>query len=219
MAKGKGLTFPPLVKQWTVKGEASWPGAEYTRRTRLKTRFEQEFSAEFLDELKETLGEKGFESFTKEMQPSVNRKLTRGKPAAESGHRAIQPAYTLRRADGPIDPDEDNPLAGTTLSLSGHVSKTKVPGNMFTKHGPVRGARLNGGDARASTRPSAPSPPSLAFGRCPSTCLTIARRWTRSHRGSTSMAGRRRTPSTWALASSTRTSRRAASDAVERTAT
>ena len=180
--KGRGLTFPPLVKQWTVKGEASWPGAEYTRRTRLKTHLSEDVSAEFIDEMRTTLGA-NFEAFESAMQPCVNRKLTRGKPPAESGHRAIQPSYTLPRANAPLDPQEENPLAGSTRSLSGHVSKTKVPEHMYTKHGPVRCMHL-----RASRRPSAhtedantaerlrASPCVLHYGRCPSTCSKTARR-------------------------------------------
>ena len=132
--KGKGLTFPPLVKQWTVKGEASWPGAEYTRRTRLKTQLDTDFSAEFVDDLKETLG-KNFDEFANAMGPNINRKLTRGMPPSEKGHRPIQPQYQLRRAGEPDG--DDNPLAGTTMGLSGHISKIKVPEISHTTHGPV----------------------------------------------------------------------------------
>lgn len=135
--KGKGLTFPPLVKQWTVKSDASWPGAEYTRRTRLKTHLSEEVSSEFMEEMRVNLGDANFEHYREAMQPGINRKLTRGNPPPEQGTRPIQPAYVLRRSDAPLDPEE-NPLAGTTLSLSGHMSQTKIPDNMYTVWGPVR---------------------------------------------------------------------------------
>lgn len=134
--KGRGLTFPPLVKDWTVKGEPNWPGAEYTRRTRLKTQLTEDLSPDFIDELRETLGA-NFEAYEAVMQPVVNRKLTRGMPPAEKGDRKIKPAYVLPRGETPLDSDEPNPLASTTLSLSGHLSKTKVPECMYTPHGPV----------------------------------------------------------------------------------
>ena len=133
--KGKGLTFPPLVKQWTVKSDASWPGAEYTRRTRLKTHLSEDVSNEFMEEMRETLGEAHFKHYEEAMQPAINRKLTRGKPPAEKGKKAIQPAYILRRTDEPLDSTEENPLAGSTMSLSGHFSKSKIPDNMHSPWG------------------------------------------------------------------------------------
>ena len=47
----RGLAMD-IDDQWTVKSEADWPGAEYTRRTRLKTRCEEPYNAAFLDEVK-----------------------------------------------------------------------------------------------------------------------------------------------------------------------
>ena len=141
--KGKMLSFPPLVKKWTVKGEPNWPGAEYTRRTRLKTNLDptHPFSAEFVDEMRELLGE-NYDHYASALQPAVNRKHTRGKPASESGHRPIAPPYVLPRANrdpnaAERDLDAPDPLAGTTLSLSGHLSKTRQSDNMYTKFGPV----------------------------------------------------------------------------------
>ena len=54
--KKNQLAFPPLTKGWTVKSEASWPGAEYTRRSRLKTKCEEPLGAAFVEELQATLG-------------------------------------------------------------------------------------------------------------------------------------------------------------------
>jgi hypothetical protein len=110
--------------------------AEYTRRTRLKTQLDQDVSAEFEAELRDLLGA-NYEHYSEAMHPTINRKLTRGAPPAESGDRKIQPQYQLRRADGPMGPDDEDPLASTTLSLSGHVSKSKVPGIMYGPFGPV----------------------------------------------------------------------------------
>lgn len=56
------LSFPPLVKKWTVKSEANWPGAENTRKTKLKTRLDQNYSSDFIEELKATLGD-NFDTF------------------------------------------------------------------------------------------------------------------------------------------------------------
>lgn len=137
--KGKGLTFPPLLKDWTVKGEPNWPGAEYTRRTRLKTHLTEDMSAEFVDEIKELLGATNFEHFESAMQPHVNRKYTRGMPPAEKGNKVIQKAYVLPRAETPAaagGSDED-PLMSTTLSLSGKFSMTKTADSMHSPWGYV----------------------------------------------------------------------------------
>ena len=136
--KGKLLSFPPLTKNWTVKGEPKWPGAEYTRRTRMKTTLEQDISAEFLEEMKELLGEH-YEHYETAMHPNINRKLTRGKPPDEKGDRKIQPSYTLRRSTDDEGGEEggENPLAATTRSLSGHLSKSKTLDSMTTPWGTV----------------------------------------------------------------------------------
>ena len=131
------LTFPPLVKNWTVKGEPNWPGAEYTRRTRMKTTLEEDVSAEFMDELKATVGEKCYEHYCNDMHPAINRKLLRGKPPDEKGAKKIQPQYQITRADAPEPGDDNDPMMGTTMSLSGHLSKTKVSECMYTSWGPV----------------------------------------------------------------------------------
>ena len=118
------LSFPPLVKKWTVKGEPNWPGAEYTRRTRLKTTTEVDFSSEFVDELKELLGEEHFNHFEAAMKPTINRRLTRGKPANESGPKPIRPPYVLPRAQSE-EQDLQASMASTSMSLSGTTSRTK----------------------------------------------------------------------------------------------
>ena len=133
------LSFPPLTKSWTCKSEANWPGAEYTRRTRLKTRCDptQPFGPDFVDELKELLGE-NFSHFEDALQPGIDRRYTRGKPPEEHGNRPIQPAYVLPRAESEkANPDDPDPLASTTMSLSGTLSKTRQPENMYTKFGPA----------------------------------------------------------------------------------
>ena len=133
------LSFPPLTRKWTVRSDPNWPGAEYTRRTRLKTKCELPFSADFVNEMKGLLGD-NFSHFESAMQPTIHPRLTRGRPPAESGSRPIQVAYTLPRAqhaeagEGAMD---GNPLASSTRSLSGHLSKTRVPEIMYTKFGPV----------------------------------------------------------------------------------
>jgi hypothetical protein len=138
--KGKQLSFPPLTKNWTCKGEGNWPGAEYTRRTRLKTTCDPTFpfGQDFIEELKATLGE-NYDQYEAAMQPAINRKQTRGNPPAESGHRPVKPAYVLPRADGGRERalDEPDPLAGTTMSLGGTLSRTRQSENMYTKFGPA----------------------------------------------------------------------------------
>ena len=48
-------------------------------------------------------------------------------------------ASTIRitRADAPEPGDDNDPMMGTTMSLSGHLSKTKVSECMYTSWGPV----------------------------------------------------------------------------------
>lgn len=135
----KALSFPPLMKQWTVKSEASWPGAEYTRRTRLKTALDEDYSEDFVEEMRATLGEH-FGTYAEALQPVGNRKLTRGKPAGGSGSRLPPSLWTLRHAEGAgadESGDQEDPMAATTLSLSGTMSKKKIPGNMYTTWGSV----------------------------------------------------------------------------------
>lgn len=131
----KLLSFPPLVTKWTVKSEASWPGAEYTRRTRLRTHCTEEYSEDFLHELKETLGTDNFEEYETAMRPVANRILARGRPPCESGRRPIQAPWRLKRADDMTD--DHQTMASTTHSLSGLVSKTRQPDFSYTGHGPV----------------------------------------------------------------------------------
>uniref|UniRef100_A0A6S9RPL5 Uncharacterized protein n=1 Tax=Chrysotila carterae TaxID=13221 RepID=A0A6S9RPL5_CHRCT len=78
------LSFPPLVSKWTVRSQPNWPGAQYTRRTKLKTHCDEPYSAEFLAELQATLGD-NFHVFEQAMQPATRPKLSRGRPPAESG--------------------------------------------------------------------------------------------------------------------------------------
>ena len=136
-----GLTFPPLTTRWTVKSDNGWPGAAYTRRTRLKNKLDPTYnlSKDFADEMKELLGN-NFEIWEDSMRPTVNPLCTRGKPADESGDRPIHPSYVLRRAGAPDDAGaeaEAPDLRGTTLSLSGHVSKSRANETSYTRFGPV----------------------------------------------------------------------------------
>lgn len=129
------LSFPPLVKKWTVKSEATWPGAENTRKTKLKTRLDQNYSGDFIEELKVTLGD-NFDTFEQAMQPRVNPRQTRGRPAAPLGpgpdgeprrlsEVPIQPSVSLKRADAGAGAKGDGALASTTRSLSGTLSKSR----------------------------------------------------------------------------------------------
>lgn len=139
--KGKNLlSFPPLVAQFRPSGqEPTWPGQEYTRRTRLKTHLDpaHSVSTDFVDEMKELLGA-NYSHFEEAMKPQVNRSttFTRGKPPSEKGHKPIQPSYKLPRAVSETATDGD-PFASTTRSLSGHLSKSKVPEDMYTPWGAV----------------------------------------------------------------------------------
>jgi len=139
-ASVSGLTFPPLTKDWTCKSEASWPGAEYSRRTRLKNKLDPTWhlGKPFVDEMEELLGD-DFHHWEDSMKPSVKANAHRGLPPSEKGDRPIQPSYVLRRAE-PID-DLGAPLTidlkGTTMSLSGHISKSRENETSYTKFGPV----------------------------------------------------------------------------------
>ena len=138
-ASVSGLTFPPLTKDWTCKSEASWPGAEYSRRTRLKNKLDPSWtlSKKFTDEMEELLGDT-YHHWEESMKPSVAN-VHRGEPPSQSGHKPIQPSYTLRRAEPTDDLGQPTPvdLKGTTLSLSGHTSKSRANETSYTKFGPV----------------------------------------------------------------------------------
>lgn len=135
----KMMSFPPLVKKWTVKSEASWPGAEYTRRTRLHTNCVEDYSQAFLDELKETLGD-NFDEYYQAMRPAASNNHTRGRPPAEHGPRPVQAPWKLKRAEAADEPESGmlgNSMSATTRSLSGHLSRTKQPDFSYTSSGPV----------------------------------------------------------------------------------
>ena len=87
-SKGRNqLSFPPLVAQFRPSGqEPTWPGQEYTRRTRLKTHLDPTHSVsnDFVDEMKELLGD-NYAHFEEAMKPSVSHGVSRGKPPAEKG--------------------------------------------------------------------------------------------------------------------------------------
>ena len=129
------MSFPPLVHKWTVKSEADWPGAEYTRRTRLKTRCEETYNAAFLDEVKALLGETNFNHYQEAMRPSINRRINRGKPPAEGwvGATPIHPSATLRRRGG----DLTQTMSSTTFGMSGQQSRTRLIESTKTKWGDV----------------------------------------------------------------------------------
>lgn len=138
-ASVSGLTFPPLTKNWTCKSEASWPGAEYTRRTRLKNKLDPswQLSKAFEEEVKELLGDT-FKDWEDSMKPTISS-VHRGQPPSESGNRPIQPSYVLRRAE-PVD-DLGQPLPvdlkSTTMSCQGYISKYRSNETSYTKFGPV----------------------------------------------------------------------------------
>ena len=115
------LTFPPLVSQWTVRSKPNWPGAEYTRRTRLKTTCDKTYSAAFMKELEETLGGEGFETYKQAMRPTTNAKstFTRGRPPAEKGRKKITPGSPGPRRAPPVSP-RGTPQQAPDLSSSTH---------------------------------------------------------------------------------------------------
>lgn len=133
------FSFPPVVasRKWTVKSESNWPGAEYTRRLRLRTTCVESFAPEFLDELQATLGEENFLIFQQALKPTASSQMQRGKPPAESGVKSIKPPYKLQR---PCTEGEERRLlhtsrASTTLSLSGQPSRSKFLESFCTKYG------------------------------------------------------------------------------------
>ena len=132
------LSFPPLVKsqQWTVKSEASWPGAEYTRRSRMRTVCVETYNPAFVDELQSSMGKESWPRFEQAMRPSTNSRLIRGKPPPEAGPKPIRKAYELPRAEAE-GVDMGASLAGTTMSLSGHTSRSRLHETNYTVYGPV----------------------------------------------------------------------------------
>ena len=135
-----GLSFPPLATQFNPSGsQASWPGLEYTRRTRLKTHLDPAIgmSKEFVEEMEGLLGE-SFKDWEDSMRPTVRPGIHRGKPPKEGGgHKAIQPSYVLRRAEKKDEKGEKISLSGSTRSLSGQVSKMSINETAMSKFGPV----------------------------------------------------------------------------------
>mmetsp|Transcript_41316 Transcript_41316/g.93382 ORF Transcript_41316/g.93382 Transcript_41316/m.93382 type:complete len:203 (-) Transcript_41316:235-843(-) len=135
------LSFPPLVQsqQWTSKSIASWPGAEFTRRNKLRTTCIEPYNAGFLGELEETLGKETFGRFTDSLQPTTSHTTHRGRPPPEKGKKAIKAAYTLPRAkvEGESEVDLSASLASTTLSLSGRPSSSRFLETFATPYGPA----------------------------------------------------------------------------------
>ena len=132
--KKQQLSFPPLVSKFHPSGQyASWPGAEYTRRTKMKARCVEEYSAAFLDEMRAILGERGFEAYEAALQPSISRRLSRGKPPEEGGASAIQPRARLERDGGELS----QTLGSSTATLSGHTSRARVLELTHTRWGDV----------------------------------------------------------------------------------
>ena len=147
------LSFPPLVAKWTNGGSTPWPGAEYTRRTRMKTRLQEGYSEGFVNEINRSIGERRFANFTESMKPSVSSRLRRGLPPAEEDQGAhrhpIKPAYTLPRADKAeaagfgdtmrssitqiLPPD----ISSATIACTGIPSKTRFLDCHNTDAGPV----------------------------------------------------------------------------------
>ena len=138
---GKELSFPPLATKFNPSGTVgTWPGAEFTRRTKLKTRCIEEYSSQFLDEMRASLGERGFEAYQTALQPSISRRLSRGKPPEEVARGAIpiQPRARLVREGGELS----QTMSSSTTMLSGHASRARclelthtpwgdVPSHMF----------------------------------------------------------------------------------------
>ncbi|KAL1507040.1 hypothetical protein AB1Y20_007902 [Prymnesium parvum] len=134
MPPSKQLSFPPLVasQKWTIKSEASWPGADYTRRSRLKVTLADAYHPAFMSELEKALGD-NFGCFKEALQPQA-AEIPRGRPPAEHGVKLIQPSYTLRRKQ---TQDLQASLGASTQSLSGQVSKSRFLEQTQSAHGPT----------------------------------------------------------------------------------
>jgi hypothetical protein len=138
---GNQLSFPPLAQKFNPSGTVgTWPGAEFTRRTKLKTRCIEEYSSEFLEEMRAHLGERGFDHYQKALQPSVSRRLSRGKPPEEGAQGAIpiQPSAKLVREGGELS----QTMGSSTTMVDGLPSRVRcleltktpwgdVPSHMF----------------------------------------------------------------------------------------
>ena len=121
---GKELSFPPLATKFNPSGTVgTWPGAEFTRRTKLKTRCVEEYSSQFLDEMRATLGERGFDAYQTALQPSISRRLSRGKPPEEGARGAIpiQARARLVRAGGELS----QTMSSSTIQVNGLPSRAR----------------------------------------------------------------------------------------------
>ena len=131
------MSFPPLVHKWTVKSEASWPGAEYTRRTKLKTRCEEPYNGAFVEEMQSMLGEHKFQHYQEAMQPSVSKRINRGKPPDASlgvlGATQIIPSSKLERRGG----DLSATMGSTTTNMQGMTSRSRLLETTKTQWGDV----------------------------------------------------------------------------------
>ena len=139
-SKGKAqLSFPPLVasKKWTVKSEASWPGAEFTRRSRLKTSLTETYNSDFMVEMERALGKGNFLHYQEALQPQVASQMPRGKPPSEHGNKPIQKSYVLARKEEEEGQDMAATLGSTTTSLSGKTSKTRFLDSINSQFGPA----------------------------------------------------------------------------------
>lgn len=180
-AHGQKVSFPPLVTRWTVKSEPNWPGAEYTRRTRLKTECEGTYSAAFMAELEATLGAVNFQQYMEAMRPTVKPRA-RGTPPPTAPPAAacrIPPPYVLRRAEGEVeDLGATSASAGqralgtlrsSTRSLTGTMSQSRVLDVAHTTYGPTPSYMFEDREqARPVPRPRlrwthTPDPPPSSF--------------------------------------------------------
>ena len=140
-ATTSGLSFPPLTGHFNPSGsEATWPGADHTRRTKLKTKLDPTIamSPEFVEEMEALLGDT-FKDWEDSMRPTVKRGHHRGVPPKPEtcGNKPIPPSYKLRRAEQKDDTGAPISLSATTSSLSGTVSKMRMNETSMSKYGPV----------------------------------------------------------------------------------
>ena len=134
---GNQLSFPPLAQKFNPSGTVgTWPGAEFTRRTKLKTRCIEEYSSEFLEEMRAHLGERGFDHYQKALQPSVSRRLSRGKPPEEGAQGAIpiQPSAKLVREGGELSQTMSSSTTSSNSRRSTSLSTARRSGKSARRH-------------------------------------------------------------------------------------
>jgi len=90
------------------------------------------YSPEFLEEMRQLLGDEAYGHFDSAMRPSEHAMCARGNPPRGGGKRPIQPSYKLRRATEEQEGGAPaKSRASATLIDNSHTQWGPVPSYMF----------------------------------------------------------------------------------------